>query len=278
METVKDHPKRKHSLSFAIWSVVGIYFSRQIILRIVSGFSLLDNSLTARTADGLIRAFVGIISILVLGKIIGSNGFKFAFTTKGFKKGMFAHIAMIAPIIFMPFIVLSIPQSQLDFSNAIPHLLPYVIFHIGNAVWEDVAWNGVLMTGAMITYSATWNEPTTVRKRVKFMLMCSFAFGLVHFGGGGILHVFSAVATGVAWGAAYIYSKNLPSLFITHFVMNYVTTMIQLMLSDTELVILFVQRFFITNIIWGIVVMIPFAIYLTIKAEPFWSLEKDRSV
>jgi len=171
----------------------------------------------------------------------------------------------------MPLIVLSIPQAQLDFSNTVPHLLPFVVFHIGNAVWEDVMWNGVLMTGVLITYSSTWNEPPTIRKRVKFMLICSLAFGMVHFSGGGILHIFSAAVAGAAFGAAYIYSKNLLSCFITHFSINYVVSMIQAMLYDTELVILFVQRFFIVNILWGIVIMVPFAIYLTIKAEPFWS-------
>jgi len=270
-----DHIDRnddEQRLYFAIRSTI-LLFIFWIISKSISVANInFETEVQFIIIDGLIRAVFALLAILVFGKIIGANGFKFAFTTKGFKKGMFAHIVMILPTLAVPFIVLSIPDAYLVFSNVTPWLLPMVIFDIGNAVWEDVLWNGVLMTGMLITWSATWGESSTVKKRVAFMLICRFAFGMVHIGGG-ILHALSAAVFGIIMGAAYIYSKNLLACFIVHAVLNYILRSVFVMFYDTELAGLFVQRFFITNIALG-VIAIPFAIYLTVKAEPFWTLEK----
>jgi len=274
----KDNQDGEHSLQFAIRSTIIMVVMWIFIKNVIFANLNFETEIQFAIIDGLIRAAFALLAILVFGKIIGSNGFKFAFTTKGFKKGMFAHIPMFLLGFAMPLIALSIPEAQLVFEKVVPWLLPALFSNISNAVWEDVLWNGVLMTGMLIKWSSTWDESSTVKKRVAFMLICSLAFGMMHFSSGGILHVFSAIASGAVFGAAYIYSKNLLACFVAHTWINFITAVTTSMFYDIELIGLFHQKLFIVATAWGVVVMIPFAIYLTVKAEPFWSLEEDRSV
>ena len=255
---------------FVFWIIVWSMFSIVLLMWSVDlqSADIVVFGMVHRIADGLIRGGFAILVIVVLGKIVNSNGFKYTFSTKGFKKGMFAHIGVLLLVFSMPFIVLSIPEAKLNINNAISiDQLSFVIFHIGNSVWEEALWRGVLMTGALIRWSDTWNERNTIKKRVAFMLICSFAFGLIHFTGG-VQQMLFATIGGVVFSAAYIYSKNLLACIIVHALCNYILLFVSTMFYDAELVTILVMRFFIVSIALGILV-IPFAIYLTIKAEPF---------
>jgi len=207
--------------------------------------------------------------MFVLGKIIGGNGLKFSFTTNGFKQGMIVQAPFLLMIFTIPLILIGTPEISLNVSNAVPGLISRAIFDIGNAVWEEVLWRGVLMTGFLIKLSSTWDEKETVRKRVIFMIACSFAFGLIHIGGG-VLHFLSAAILGTMLSAAYIYSRNLLACTIIHFAINYISNGVFRMFYDAEVAMVFVQRFWVVNIILGSIIILPIAIYLTIKAKPFY--------
>jgi len=270
MEQMREQPYEQ-TVGFAIMATFINYFiARRLISILVFSNVNFANYAQRQVADGITRGLVGILSIIMLGKIIQSNGFKFAFTARGFKKGMVAHIPMLLCIISLPFIMLSIPEARLSVSNALPSLVPRAIFDVGNSVWEEVLWRGVLMTGVLIGWSDAWDESDTVRKRVKFMLICSLAFGLIHYSGGGWIHVAFASLLGTIFSAAYIYSRNLLSCTVVHFAVNYITQFVfHMFVYDMEPLMVFIQRFFIVNIVLGVVVVIPFTIYITIKAEPF---------
>ena len=273
-EQVQRQPYEQ-SLEFAVKATIGnlLIF---IILSSVN-FRFIDiqfqdtNSIHPWIVDGIQRGFLAILAMRSLGKIIASSGFKFSFATKGFKKGMIAHIPMLICIFSVPFILFSVPEARLDVSNALPSLIPRAIFDVGNAVWEEVLWRGVLMTGLLIKWESSWNESATVKKRVAFMLICSFAFGLIHFGGDlGWVHVIFAGVWGTLFSAAYIYSRNLLACSVAHFAVNYILSFVQRMFYyDIEPAMLFTQRFMTVNTILGVLIVIPVAIYLTIKAEPF---------
>jgi len=261
----------EQSLEFAIKAALGNLFLWFILSSMLPYAINFGSSAQRQVADGILRGFLAILAMRTLSKIIGANGFKFSFTTKGFKKGMIAHIPLVLSILTLPVFILSLPDATLDVRSAIPSLAPRAIFDVGNAVWEEVLWRGVLMTGLLIKWGTSWNERATVRKRVAFMLICSFAFGLIHFNGG-ILHVLFAAVTGTVFSAAYIYSRNLLACSVVHIAVNYVVNFTLNMFYDIEPAMLFIHRFMSVHIIIGVAIFIPITIYLTIKAEPF-SLE-----
>jgi len=273
MDQVKkqiDKRPEEQSLTFAITAVISIIILWSILNRGVLSLhgDFYFTGAQLMIIDGIIRGVFAILAMIVLGKIIQSNGFKFSFTTLGFKKGVFAHAPLLLLLLAAPFIVLSMLDASLTFTNVMTWLGPMAVFDIGNAVWEEVLWRGVLMTGMLIFWSSTWEDKPTVRKRVLLMLICSLAFGLIHFNGG-LLHIASATVMGTIFSAAYIYSKNLLACSIVHALINYILRAIFFMFDDLELGIMLFTRFLIVNTVLGIIA-VPFAILLTIKAEPFW--------
>ena len=255
------------SLGFAVKSVAINFISWAIVSNLIRLSINFQTYAQFTIIDGTIRGFFAIPAILVLGKITQSSGLKLTFTIKGFKKGIFAHTIMLLPLLAIPFILISIPEAQLSFNNVTPWLLPMVIFDIGNAVWEEALWRGVLMSGILIKWSSTWETPGTVNKRIIFMLVCSVAFGTVHFSGG-LLHIAYAAIMGTVFSSAYIYSKNLLACITVHAILNYIFRTVFFMFYDTDIGMMFFERVLIVNIFSGIAV-IPFAIYLTAKAEAF---------
>jgi len=268
IEQAQRYPYEQ-SLEFALKATIGnlifIFFLRIMILGRVD----FATGAQFQIADGLIRALCAAIAMHSLGRIIAANGFKFSFVAKGFQKGMIAHMPLLLCILTLPVLILSLPEATLNIENALTSLVPRAIFDIGNAVWEEVLWRGVLMTGFLVKWEYSWDERSTIKKRIALMLICSAAFGLIHFGGGW-LHVMFAAVLGTIFGSAYIYSRNLLACSVAHFLVNYIAHIVITMFScDIESVLAYIGRFYIINIILGIVIIIPIAIYITIKAEPF---------
>ena len=269
-EEVQKQPNEPSiGFSFLIPILIFILFlmvARAILVRF--RFSRFDfNPAVFMTIDGIVRGVFAILCIHIFSRVIQYEGVKFTFSTQGFAKGMFAHMIGIILIIAFPLIVLTIPEAQLSFRNVAPLLAPMLVFDVANAVWEEVLWRGIFMSALLIRWSSTWTEKTTVKKRVFFMLVASVVFGLIHYSGG-LGQVVIATVMGIVFCSAYIYSKNLLACILVHGVLNYVNRGIFFMFYDEAMAMIYVERM-VMLVTLSSVVVIPFAIWLTIKAETF---------
>ena len=204
--------------------------------------------------DGVVRFLFSIPCIIVLGKIIQGNGFKFTFAAKGFKKGMLAHLFfLLAIILHLPLFFIA-TEFNMEFIPVIPAI---IVFDLGCGIFEEVLFRGILMTAILIQFGET------AKGRICCVLFSGIVFGLVHLFGGNFLTVLFTGILGIGFAAAYVYSKNLLSCIIVHALWSYIAKIPNGLFVDERLLAASQMIMYIS-----LVAILLFAIVLTIKAEP----------
>ena len=154
--------------------------------------------------DSALRAIYTVPCLILLGWIIQSSGFRFAFTAKGFAKGMFAGAAIFLFILTMALRWFNMLELHTDAK------VPGVIAQqITTGLFEEAAFRGLLMTAMLVQ----WGD--TAKGRTLIVLISGIVFGVSHFKGGWF-SVLIASILGTGFSAVYLYSKNLMSCMLLH--------------------------------------------------------------
>ena len=233
-----------------------------IILTALIQFVVGDSNFPMRLyTDGVLRILLSIPCIIVLGQIIQGSGFKFAFATKGFKMGIFAHI------FFLLWISLRLPlffiatEFNMEFIPMIPGI---IFFDLAVGIFEEVLFRGIFMTAMLIQFGGT------AKGRIFCVLLNGLVFGLIHLIGGDFLTVLFTGALGVGFAAAYVYSKNLLSCMVVHALWNIAFKIPNGFIVDVNNAGLLAASQMVTYISIGAIFL--FAIILTIKSKPFYEV------
>ncbi|MCL2343586.1 MAG: CPBP family intramembrane metalloprotease [Firmicutes bacterium] len=231
---------------------------------------LLGNAISAPIPriwmDGALRIVFGVLSVVLLGYIIKSNGFKFVFSTKGFAKGMFACLPVFLLCIFYIIALLASAGINKDF---LPKLPARIFQQTVVGFFEESLFRGLLIIAFLIRFGGTG------KGRINAALISAISFGLIHLSGfltnggnisGYIFPALNAMLLGLVFSAVFIYSKNLLSAMIIHSVYDYIAAIAMAGLFGEFVGGKFSQ---IAVIITLFVVIPVFSIILIIKAKPF---------
>ena len=219
--------------------------------------------------DGITRIVFFVPVAILLGYIIKDSGFRFAFSTKGFAKGMFASIPILLCLIPPACVFFNIAQINRDLLS----IFPAVVFQqITAGLFEEPLFRGLLITAILIK----WGDK--VKGRIIAMLITAILFGLIHFlnvftgSGGDITHVLKSFTMGIMLAAVYIYSKNLLSAMAMHSFYNVVLSAADLVISENNIFL------YVYSIAYEAVLLLVgpvIAITLIIKAKPFGNLADE---
>lgn len=256
---------KKYPIAFGIISCLVIYLLF-ILAHLPYGPYVMDISLLY-LLDSILRIIFSIPVFILLGYIYNTNGIDFAFSTKGFAKGLFASLAIFLLIFtfsFKFFLMVEINKIYIQF-------IPFVILQqITTGLYEELSFRGLLMSGMLQKWS------NTKLGRVCIVLVSGIIFGLIHLANyfnnanlqSTLWNALYAGMVGIGFSGVYIYSKNLLAAMFIHTIYN-----IPIHLSNGLIARISTEAY--TKIILNaqsvlFFAIIPlFAILLSIKSEPF---------
>jgi len=261
---------QKKPVLFGIVSAIAVF-----VLHVVINFtliSLFSSSVTTSQGyliDGVLRIIFFVPAVFLLGYIIKYDGFKFAFSTKGFAIGMFAAIPIF--LCMLPEFIGFFNIAQLD--KELLSVFPARIFQqLTTGLFEEPLYRGLLITAILIK----WGDKA--KGRITAALISALVFGLVHFlnvftgSGGSITHVLKCFTVGIMFAAVYIYSGNLLSAMIMHSFYNIVVAAMDLVIDKNEV---FMLAYSIAYEAILLLVGPVIAIILIRKAKPFNNILGD---
>lgn len=161
--------------------------------------------------NGVLRLSLAIPTIIAFGMVFETNGFKYAFATKGFLKGLLA----LTPLIILNLISLIYFFCGTVFDRMLA--VPSVFLHaLGSGVLEEALFRGLLVGGFCIK----WGHSRL--GRVLIVLFTSILFGIGHLSafGGNYGNTISSVVTGMCLASVYLYSRNLLCCMLWHTINN----------------------------------------------------------
>ena len=201
----------KKPILFGIVSVVVVFALYG--LASMGSFSLVApfiGSSPAYLFGGILRIIFSVPAIILLGYTVQANGFKYAFSTRGFAKSIFAGIPILiyfATIIPMLFLF----RIHADFAPTIP---AFIFQQITVGLFEESLFRGLMMTALIARYC------DKARNRFFVVLICGFLFGVLHvvntFASGDDTIAISVIVAGIAFSVVYLYSKNLLGCMVLH--------------------------------------------------------------
>jgi len=252
----RDFKERPIITAFASVAVLWVLYT--VIAFIVFRFFSDPSEMTLRYTRGLLRVIFSVASVWLLGYAVGGNGWRYAFTTRGLGAGLFAHLFFFAHAIrFIPALFVA-TEINTAFFTRIPAI---ILFDIGTGIFEEITFRGLLMTAMLIRFGAT------AKGRLACVLLNGAIFGLGHLIGGDWLAVLVTGILGMGFAAAYVYSKNLLACMLAHMAYNFAIQLTNGFIVDigntTALLLLQISSIVVRGLV------LPFAIYLTIKAKPF---------
>jgi len=217
---------------------------------------------------GALRLAFAVPAIILLGFIIKDNGFKFTFSSRGFAKSMFAGIPIIIYIVTLAFYFFNVSKVNAGFVTSIP---AYIFQQISVGAFEESLFRGLLMTALIARFC------DKVSGRLLTMILCGLLFGLIHF-----LNVFAGVYVdisaafstavalilpGIAFGAVYLYSKNLLGCIVLHALYDIVSGLARGLIAEVGNEAVFQSMQSVSSLA---LVAMPFlsAIWI-VKAKPF---------
>ena len=217
---------------------------------------------------GILRIAFAIPCIIMLGRVISQNGFKFCFSLEGFGKCMQAFMAVILSMLVLAtayVFVTGIAPWVMDLEMTVFSFFSLVtFFEFATGIFEEVLFRGLAMTAALIK----WGH--TAKGRLLCVIIPGVVFGLVHIvsaGNSWLMTVLLTSVLGISFGAAYVYSKNLLGCMLIHMVWNLNIKLTgNWLVVDMPLTMVTIRN--ISNIIF-IVLILVFAVIITVKAKPF---------
>jgi len=213
----------------------------------------------------LARIAITIICCYFIGIILGENGYKFTFGTKGFFKGLLVASPLFAVWIFNAlYSPINVPLSFDE--TQVPYLVHIIIHELSTGLWEEAFFRGVLMLPILLYLSPHWN--VSVKERLQLVFVCGALFGLLHFNQG-LFGIFTTGIYGLLFSAAFVYSKNLLVLMLMHFLNNaFFNVRTLLAYADTDAVYNRSGSVYVFIITFAVVAIIA-SVYATKKAKPF---------
>jgi membrane protease YdiL (CAAX protease family) len=202
---------------------------------------------------------------LLLGHIVKTNGFKFAFSVKGLAKGMFASLPIIFCVALSIVAFFFITEINRDALSAIPAT---IVQQTAISFYEEVLIRGLFITAILI------NIGDKAKGRIIAMLVSVVIFAIYHMAniltGSSVAEAISntimTIGPGIMLTAVYIYSKNLLSAMIMHTSYNLGLFLMSLSNHVNEAAWGILNVFFLLALF---LIGPIFAIILIIKAKPF---------
>jgi membrane protease YdiL (CAAX protease family) len=172
------------------------------------------------------RLVVTLPEIVLFGWIMRENGFRLAFGSKGFCKGL---LASAAPLLYTAFNLLWFTQMASLDRNAFS-LLPLVIVQqILVGPMEETAYRGLLMGGMLRRFGKSGFG------RLGTALCSALVFGVAHLiGGAAPLHSLNTAVIGFSFAAVYVYSQNLLVCIALHTAWDIAAHMVNRLPSEWE--------------------------------------------
>ena len=214
--------------------------------------------------SGILRLALATAAISVLGWLIGQNGFKYAFSTKGTMKAFFAfivpslHFFWVLPLLLLPSIFGVVFSSPDQLIALIPS---HIFFNLAVSIYEEVVFRGLFLVTILYFFG------NNAIGRLLCIIPPSILFALGHpFSSPLIFFAWFVVAA--AYCAAFTYSKNLLVMMFMHFTSNIIAIVGRDLISSTnnDLIASIIRDRFHEVVVF---LLIPvFIIYLCIKATP----------
>ena len=245
------------SLAFCAVVLILLIFYDALIRFGVGGYDLR----TLHYVNAVFIALLAIPCIIFLGKIVQENGFKFSFSAKGFKKGMFAHLFFLfALFLHLP---LAFITTEIN-TEFVPMIPPIIFFDLAVGVFEEVLMRGIFMTAMLVRFGETG------KGRIFCVLLNGLVFGILHFFDGGFVSVLLTGLLGIGFAAAYVYSKNLLSCMVVHALWNIALKISGGLIVDIDNAALLEALRAVGIVLYGAIPL--FAIVLTIKSKPLFKV------
>lgn len=245
-----------YSVITSFWILAGYLFVVSIILPFLTN----PDNLFLR---GVIRFIFTVPCVIALGKVVQINGIKFVFSMEGFGRGMFAQAALLLWLSTQVIHLINMSEMNVVFISEIPML---VFFELATGVFEEALFRGLFMTAMLNEYGVT------VRGRLMSVIVSGVVFGFLHLMGGNMMQVLLTSIIGIAFCAAFLYSKNLTSLMLIHALWNVLIKTVDGLIVDMHSA----ELLRIVHIAQPIILfaIIPsFALILSAKASPFQTAE-----
>ena len=250
---------RKHPIVFSLAATF------VILLVMVFASAVVPDDMFALSvmSDMVITFFI----ILLLGLVIGRNGFKFVFNVKGFRRGLFALLPAYAFILLQLLGLIITAEITPLLISELP--LRAAVALVGG-IFQTVLFRGLLITAIMMSLSVT------PQGRVKAVIVSSALFLIIYIiimlldGEGFESIVMRSITTfgmSIIFCAAYLYSKNLLSLSVVMAVL----LLVQNMLLDLVAGMSAQEPQGISFLFFHVLLipMLMFSIWISKKAEPF---------
>lgn len=224
--------------------------------------------------ESLLRLALAVPAIIFLGWIFKTNGFRYAFSTKGFSAGLFAGSAfLLFSLWYLGEFYFGAESSNFMIgSDSAPSLIiPItVLLCVTMSLFEESVFRGLLMGGILRSWSASPNG------RVSMVLISGLVFGAAYYFIINHIHIItfetSALLT-LAWGvgvsAVYLYSKNLLVCIFLHTVHSLIVSFSSLVTGPMSAGGTLWRGWNVSGFIVLFAVIPVFAIILSINAKPF---------
>ena len=258
----------KNTILFGVVSTIAI-FALFALFEII-GYNLFASSFTLPQGlllDSAIRVLFFIPTIFLLEYITKCNGFKFAFSAKGFIRGILAGIPLLLVIFTIIILFFNIAEINKEY---IPEIPARILQQFTTGLFEESLFRGLLITGLIIKMG------DTVKGRIIALFISALPFGLFHmlnmFAGEEVLdaliHGLVVILPGLGFAAVYIYSKNLLSCMFLHVIYDIAIHLKDGLIAEvTNETLLQITELSVNILLLAIIPL--FAIIFTIKAKPF---------
>lgn len=222
-------------------------------------------SLTLLIISASVNITLAVLATVLMGMINGINGLKYAFKTKGLKKGLKALIPTVPFVLFGLIISMS---SAINTDNVNIAGIPLMaIFAAASAFMQTALFRGLLATALFVRLSGTERE--RIRSAFSASALFLIMYVLIHIFSGNHIEAMQLVNTfvmGAAFCAAYLYSRNLMCLILLQGIWQFLSFLIGLFIVESPDT---VSPLALIPLAAILILMIGFAVRSCKRAEPF---------
>ena len=247
-------------------------------------YRLFESVLPADSLEAIIYILATILfyavmipPIIMVGRIVNKNGFKFALGVKGFIVGC---LVSLPAIVMTMYLIYSnrfhAPEPAPAISYVLSNITPFRLFSlIAINGYEEVFYRALLMTPFLVKLSDKWTE--TILKRVSLVLVCGAIFWILH-SKASWQHGLWVFVFGVVMCAVYTYSKNLLSCVVMHISINLlvgfaVVEIPPMYYGNWDVVRMLFVDVNPVGLIALSVLSIVISVLITVRAKPFMPIE-----
>jgi len=253
---------RKYPVTFSVIAVFVILITRLGVQYIVDPFGVSQLNPNGLLLSGSLNIIFTLPIMIMLSLVLGENGFKFTFSIKGFKSGMYALLPFLLAIFVIALGILIAFEMNREFLLSVLPALVFFEFTIGIA--EESLFRGLFLVPMLIRWSGS------ERGRLGCVLVSGTVFGALHMVNivigadvsATLASSLAASVVGVAFAAALLRSKNLLSCIVIHAIWN-------ITVKSANALTLYTPPL-ISSILDLLMLAMPiFAVNLALRSKPF---------